>query len=184
MSTHFFKISIVFLIIGIFFGVITWRFWKNDAILSRYETTRGTILSIAVESHLPPHHARSISQLQSGDKLSWMVVVSYEYEVGGKVYKGDRLSNVLEYQDLDVYPTPTVRLTRYLSLYPVGSSVLVNYNPDRPEISLLEFDSTTKTKYLFLLTIAILVVPAVSLLIFLGRLFRIIIKRQYFPSTH
>ena len=83
----------------------------------------------------------------------------YEYVVDGKKYLGQRISFVADTQEIERSEVDRI-FERYLS----KREVMVHYNPDKPEESVLAPETSWRTKA----TIILLVVLAIGLLSFGG----------------
>ncbi|MDD5296862.1 MAG: DUF3592 domain-containing protein [Rhodocyclaceae bacterium] len=163
MKSALLALAAASLLMGAFLGYVTWTLKETEKTLLAWPTVPGTIRSIAVEAR-----PKSTRVINTGPvKLVWMVVVSYDYEVGGKACLGDKVSNAAVYQDLDVYAQPTAILTDYLTRYPAGSSVTVHYNPAQPQQGYLELDVSGSRMFLW----ATLVAGAVAVIALAARVF-------------
>jgi hypothetical protein len=134
-------LAVTSLTFGAFFGAIAYGAHHSVQILMTQPTTLGRISSIDVQ--------RTYVRLFSSTALepTWVVTVAYSYVVDGKTYEGHDLSNHPPMKSADVYTAPPAELLAYKTRYPVGSDVVVHYNPKWPDRAMLEIDSRGARMY-------------------------------------
>ncbi|RKG49879.1 DUF3592 domain-containing protein [Corallococcus sp. AB011P] len=113
-------------VFGLFLGYLAWRLHLAEQAFLARPTVPGRMLAISVETGL------------SKSSRYWYVKPRYAYEVDGRSYLGETLSNVSQREFLSVHSQPSAELTAYLARYPVGATVKVHYAPGAPERSVLE----------------------------------------------
>ncbi len=145
MKSALLALAAASMLMGAFLGYVTWTLRQSEQAMLAWPTVAGTMHAISIEAR-----PKSTSVITTGPvKKVWMVVASYDYEVGGTAYRGNKLSNAAEYQDVDVYAQPTATLTDILARYPAGSGVTVHYNPAKPGQSVLEMDVSGSRLFLW-----------------------------------
>ena len=104
------------------FLVLTIRQGRQAFAATRWPTVPGRVLKAGtVEEWLP----------RTGATV-YRPAIAYEYEVAGRRYTGDRL----RFGDVD--SVHRLDAEALVSRYPVGATVTVAYQPDRPEVATLE----------------------------------------------
>ncbi|NRD49565.1 DUF3592 domain-containing protein [Corallococcus exiguus] len=119
-------IATVGTVFGLFLGYFAWMLHQSEQAWLSRPTVPGRMLSISVEEGFRRNNGY------------WHVVPRYAYEVDGRAYVGDTLSNASKRELLIWNSQPSPELTRYLARYPVGATVPVHYNPGAPQRSVLE----------------------------------------------
>ncbi len=117
-----------FILIGaaVFIGVLTFAVIYKLAEVSaarRWPATTGKILSSGIAARRKPSQPR-------GDSVANYPEVVYEYRVGGRRYRGERVSIGEAAGNFGVEET--------LARYPAGAAVQVYYNPANPAEAVLE----------------------------------------------
>jgi hypothetical protein len=107
----------------------------RDAAQTEWSTTQGRVLrsqiaTEAVRAHASDVHPRTLYTLE----------VVYRYEVDGRSFTGDRVSNDEPGETLDFGESrePSAALRGHLARYPQGATVTVHYDPADPARSVLE----------------------------------------------
>ncbi|MBN8471006.1 DUF3592 domain-containing protein [Corallococcus exiguus] len=122
-------IATVGTVFGLFLGYFAWMLHQSEQALLSWPTVPGRMLAISV--------------VEGSKKNSryWHVKPQYAYEVDGRSYTGETLSNVSHRELLIWNPEPSPELKAYLTRYPVGATVPVHYRPADPEDSVLEVNT-------------------------------------------
>ncbi len=134
------------------FGTVYKYFEISKA--SRWKSTPGRVLS----SRTKARKVRTIDSLSRAEagadlKVRNFADLVYEYRVGGKTYRGKRISVGEDLGDLFV--------EQRLAKYPVGASIKVYYNPRNPQQAVLERDAPEGVWR----TMAIFIAVAIALLV-------------------
>ena len=120
-----------------------------------WPTTSATISHSSVETF------QTVRQNDTGTRVKthYKLVARFEYTVEGQTYESDRYA---EYGDM----TSTSRLVieRALQKYEVGSEVLTYYDPENPDVGILEPGTRVSFSVLFVIGLgAVMLVLAVLL---------------------
>ncbi|NNC22058.1 DUF3592 domain-containing protein [Corallococcus exiguus] len=114
---------------SLMFGYFAWSLHGTEQALLARPTVPGRMLAISVE----------LGVGKSRDY--WSVKPRYAYEIKGRSYVGEDLSNSPPREYRLWNPQPSPELTQYLARYPVGATVPVHYDPRIPGRSVLEVNT-------------------------------------------
>jgi hypothetical protein len=154
-STTIILTTLPFVILALVFFYIALRGRRASSITKTWPTTSGRVLRSEVE-------LRRSHSSEGGYSSSYYPVVLYEYEVMGQRYQSTTLSPGLEY-GLGFQGRVQARVAKY----PVGSTVLVYYNPQNPAQAVLEH-SATGNRIMGYVAVLVLVILACTLVMTLG----------------
>ncbi len=129
------QIESILVVIIAFLGYFSYLLYSSGQNLSRWESSKWKIISIAVLSKTKP-----TVMVTAGGSMQkyWMVDVTYEYTVKGIKYIGKELSNSPPMENQDFHIQPSHILTDYLIRYPIDKEVDVFYSWNHPDKSYLE----------------------------------------------
>jgi hypothetical protein len=122
------------LVVAAAVGVWVYRAYFRPAQAARraaqaWPSASGVVLSAQVET-------RSAWDSTSGaDSTSFHPAITYEYEVNGQRYRGDRLRASDSFYSMGMLPGSAQAV---VNRYPVGAPVTVYYNPANPQEAVLE----------------------------------------------
>lgn len=114
-----------------------------------WTTTRGVVVTADVTTH----HARK------GSRAWWNPVWSYRYEVNGKAYVGT--SSLSAAARVTPFSNPE-DAQQAANARPVGAEVAVQFDPQQPEVSLLDRRDDVSSAWLMLVTGAAVVLTALG----------------------
>lgn len=139
---------------GLGLGYVAWRLHQTEQTLLSRPTVTGRVLVSAVEARPTPAVSATAT---SQNHMYWQLTLRYAYDVDGRAYTAERLSNEPPMENLDRHDRPSQALTQYLQRYPVGSAVQVRYDPGRPERALLEVVTGAARSFILSAAVAALV---------------------------
>jgi hypothetical protein len=124
MSPSMEKMALVFLFpaIGIVIAVFSYSGYRASLASESWPTAAGNIVRSEIEK-------QTSTSGEGADKKTTVKEypkITYQYLIDGKAYKSAKISFV-----------PTGNAKQIVSRYPVGKSVSVSYNPDKPEQAVL-----------------------------------------------
>src|ERR1700704_5599246 len=105
---------------------------REAVAMKRWPVAKGRVLSSKVEHYLAIAGAGDFGSTRTRMTL-YRPVVSYEYEVAGQRFKGDRIA-----QSPGFNRGVTIFAEKTVQRYPCGRTVDVGFNPKRPSESVLE----------------------------------------------
>lgn len=141
--------GIVMILFGLVFVIVAITSRNKAKAAESWPVTQGQILFSNIESHT--------STDSDGDtSTSYEVKVDYSYDVMGSPMKGQRISYGATGSDYN-------SAKKIADRYPVGSSVTVHYNPEKPSDAVLE--TTARGGTVFLIVGIVIMVIGVILLI-------------------
>ncbi len=114
----------VFVVFGLVFVIISITSKRRAAAAQTWPTTPGEITASRVDIHTSTDNDGHTS-------TTYKPVVAYRYELMGLQYTGERIAfgaNTFNRRKSD----------EIIARYPVGQSVTVHYNPDKPQDAVLE----------------------------------------------
>jgi hypothetical protein len=136
-----FIVGLMFLLLATGFCYAFYSTWRNDRLLRSWPTVRATVLSceIVKTTREPVGSARTASTRRA----IWEVQITYRYEVQGKEYTGNRLSNnppgAVFWKPETQLPE---RLVEIRDRYVAGTITDIHYKPSRHGQSYLFFRPT------------------------------------------
>jgi hypothetical protein len=145
----FLGIGVAALAAAAFLGWIGYQLKESELVFLNWPTVSGKITSIDVQEK---SKAAVSGKASSASHVYWMVVVTFDYVVGGKTYTGDRLSNSPPMENTDFHDQPSPALKMYSDRYPVGQEVQIHFNPSQPEKSYLEIRTGGAQGFLYFAT--------------------------------
>jgi hypothetical protein len=105
---------------------------REAAAMKRWPIVRGRVLSSEVEEYRADAGSKGYGGARARMTL-YRPVVTYEYEVAGRRFRGDRIT-----QSPGLDRGVPVFAEQIAQRYPAGSTPDVRYNPKRPSESVLE----------------------------------------------
>jgi hypothetical protein len=121
------------LLIFLLMALIAAAQWRRVAAARRWPVARGTVVESRVEDYRD----------SDGDWI-YRPVITYQYDVGGRVYTNDLLAfgaRSLTRGGIGAERKAQASVARY----PLGGNVEMHYHPERPEESVLEIRSAVAT---------------------------------------
>jgi hypothetical protein len=113
-----------------------------DARLRKWPAAAGTILESTIRLRTVSGTGSTIRR--AGGQPEYVLEVRYSYEVGGRTYTSDRLSNNPPRQNLrNISEPPAPWLAALRDQYAPGVQTQVHYNPKHPEASYLLFRASS-----------------------------------------
>jgi hypothetical protein len=90
-----------------------------------WPTTQGEVVYSSIEQHMD-------SDSDGGTSVTYKAKVVYNYQVGGQALVGDRR------RFLETSSNNARRAQEAINRYPVGAQVMVYFDPNNPQVSVLE----------------------------------------------
>ncbi|MBP7582560.1 MAG: DUF3592 domain-containing protein [Spirochaetes bacterium] len=125
------QIFLLCIVIGIGLLGLGYCFQKKAESILRWPGVTGKVIATKVVQSTTERSLRG-NDGAAESKLSYYPVIEYEYAVGGKKYRSDRLSLSVDQRSSPRYLEPI------LKKYSPGTAVVVFYNPDSPADAVLE----------------------------------------------
>jgi hypothetical protein len=134
MKTSLLKIAFVFFFTGTCLFLFDVKGLINGYISTTWPSTSGTIIASEINMTLIPH--------KGGYRKSHHPLVVYTYTVNDVVYTNNRIDHGKQ------FGAPPQFLSEIINAFPVGSKVIIYYNPEDPTIASIEPGIATAT-YLY-----------------------------------
>lgn len=120
-------IGILLIIVGIVFAIMGGRILKNANASSAWPTVQGEVTKSKVEKKTERVKRDGVSRVQT----TFSANVQYRYAVEGLTYSGGKVS-------FGDHGGSQEHARQVVSRYPVGKTVEVFYDPQKPEAAVLE----------------------------------------------
>lgn len=118
-------VSAIPLIVSVVFIWIGWGYYSKEQAAKSWTEAKGTIIESKVVG-------TNRSKSGTSSKKMFKVGVTYDYEVGGQVHRGDQLGF------METRYSSQSRVAEEVKKYPVGETVTVYYNPADPQEACLD----------------------------------------------
>lgn len=142
---------ILLLLIGVIVTIIGVFTLKNSLEAKKWPTTKGKITSSSVSEE------RKYDSSSKRHKTEYRANIRYSYNVNGRSYYNDRIF----FGAVNLSRSTAEKYTRK---YPKGINVIVYYNPEKPEKSVLETSIGFRNLLTLIIGIAIMILGIFFLL--------------------
>lgn len=152
MSNVFICLAPLFFLLVVIFGIIGFVNRNKAKKAGGWPSIQGKVIEARLEEH-------ANSDPEDFSMANFRPVITYQYEVNGKVYNSNKTGMIPMNYDQKT-------AQKKLDAFPLGSALTVYYNPEKPEEALLNPSKTTANIFLIIGIVAVVISCIMSILIF------------------
>jgi hypothetical protein len=149
-------------VLALFCSYLAYRAWDKERRLAIWPSVPAVIVSSSIEQTISGSEGGAFRSRSMRPALRF--AVSYRYQVAGRLYRGDRVSNHPPEQILrQSFDPPGPEMAALRERYAAGSEVVVYYDPDHPDRSFLYYRGSWAAAFMAGVALVFWVVGAVLL---------------------